>query len=126
MKYPIVINTFPFNMIKNRKQRVDIRLFTKKIQSIKIGDVIEYENDMTGEKMLCTVKGMAFFENFKDLVENITPQLIGYDSEEEVMVRIKRAFTKEELDNFNVIGIFLDYVGSGMIEKIKGARGLSL
>lgn len=126
MKYPIVINTLPFNMIKNRKQKVDIRLFKKQLQSLKINDVLEYENNMTGEKMLCKVKGLAFFENCKDLVENITPQLIGYDNEEEVMVRIRRAFTKEDLENFNVVGIFLDYVGSGMLEKIKDARGLSL
>ena len=43
MQYKMDLIEFSFNKIKAGR-RVDMRLFDKKRQSLKIGDIIEYEN----------------------------------------------------------------------------------
>ena len=43
MQYKMDLSEFSFNKIKAGR-RVDMRLFDKKRQSLKIGDMIEYEN----------------------------------------------------------------------------------
>ena len=43
MQYKMDLIEFSFNKIKAGR-RVDMRLFDKKRQSLKIGDMIEYEN----------------------------------------------------------------------------------
>lgn len=55
MQYKIDLSEFSFNRIKAGR-KVDMRLFDKKRQSLKIGDVIEYENlNNPHEHLLCQV-----------------------------------------------------------------------
>ena len=43
MQYKMDLSEFSFNKIKAGR-KIDMRLFDKKRQNLKIGDVIEYEN----------------------------------------------------------------------------------
>ncbi len=107
MRYRIPVHEFSFNKIKNGSRRVGVHLMDKKCQKIKLHDILELENSATGERIDCEVKGLAIFENFEDLVECITPEKLGYDSKQEVMVRLNRVYSKEQQDAFNAVGIYL-------------------
>lgn len=119
MKYNMVLSEFPFNKIKYEGRKVDIRLFDKKRQQLKINDLIDYENFSSKEHLVCEVKGIAIFDNFSDLVDFLTPEMIGYDNKEEVIIRLNRAYPLEEQKKFNVMGIFIKEVPSVMREKFR-------
>ena len=93
MQYKMDLSEFSFNKIKAGR-RVDMRLFDKKRQSLKIGDMIEYENiNNPHEHIECLVQGMAVFDNFSNMIDCLTPQMLGYDDKEEIILRLNRAYS---------------------------------
>ena len=122
MKYQMDLGEFSFNKIKSGR-RVDMRLFDKKRQSLKIGDTIEYVNtNNPAERIECQVLGLAVFDNFDSMVECLTPQMMGYDNKNEVLVRLNRAYSKEMQKNFNVVAIFIKDVTPPIIEILRGVN----
>lgn len=114
MQYKMDLIEFSFNKIKAGR-RVDMRLFDKKRQSLKIGDIIEYENiNNPHEHIECLVQGMAVFDNFSNLIDCLTPQMLGYDDKEEIILRLNRAYSLDLQKNFNVVAIFIKNVASAL------------
>ncbi len=114
MQYKMDLSEFSFNKIKAGR-RVDMRLFDKKRQSLKIGDMIEYENiNNPHEHIECLVQGMAVFDNFSNLIDCLTPQMLGYDDKEEIILRLNRAYSLDLQKNFNVVAIFIKNVASAL------------
>ena len=114
MQYKMDLIEFSFNKIKAGR-RVDMRLFDKKCQSLKIGDIIEYENiNNPHEHIECLVQGMAVFDNFSNLIDCLTPQMLGYDDKEEIILRLNRAYSLDLQKNFNVVAIFIKNVASAL------------
>lgn len=114
MQYKMDLSEFSFNKIKAGR-RVDMRLFDKKRQSLKIGDMIEYENiNNPHEHIECLVQGMAVFDNFSNLIDCLTPQMLGYDNKEEIILRLNRAYSLDLQKNFNVVAIFIKNVASAL------------
>ena len=112
MQYKMDLSEFSFNKIKAGR-RVDMRLFDKKRQNLKIGDVIEYENiNNPRERIECLVLGTAVFDNFSNMVDCLTPQLLGYDNIEEVILRLNCAYSLEMQKDFNVMAIFIKNITS--------------
>lgn len=112
MQYKMDLSEFSFNKIKAGR-RVDMRLFDKKRQNLKIGDVIEYENiNNPRERIECLVLGTAVFDNFSNMVDCLTPQLLGYDNKEEVILRLNCAYSLEMQKDFNVMAIFIKNITS--------------
>lgn len=108
MKYSINVHEFSFNKIKNRVRKVAIHLFDKNTQKIDIGDILDIYNSSSGEHIEHLIKGIAIFDNFEDLTDSLTPQALGYDSKEEVIVRTNRMFSDELRQNLNVVAFFLE------------------
>ena len=114
MRYKMDLSEFSFNKIKAGR-KVDVRLFDKKRQSLKIGDVIEYENlNNPRERIVCLVLGTAVFENFSNMVDCLTPQMLGYTNKEEVILRLNRVYSVEQQKDFNVMAIFLRNITSSL------------
>lgn len=107
MKYKMVIPEMVFNKMKNEGRKTDIHLLDKQCQQIKVHDLIEYVGDYSGQRMLRKVKGMAFFDNFEDMVDSLPPQIFGYDNKEEILVRLNRLYLKERQAEFNVLLLFV-------------------
>jgi ASC-1-like (ASCH) protein len=107
MKYQMDLSEFSYNKIKAGR-RIDMRLLDKKRQALKIGDTIEYSNiNKPGERMECQLLGMAIFDNFSNLVDCLTPQMLGYDNKEEVILRLNRAYPLDIQKEFNVTALFI-------------------
>lgn len=114
MQYKMDLSEFSFNKIKAGR-RVDMRLFDKKHQSLKIGDMIEYENiNNPHEHIECLVQGMAVFDNFSNMIDCLTPQMLGYDNKEEIILRLNRAYSLDLQKNFNVVAIFIKNVAPAL------------
>ncbi len=126
MKYTMQSNYISFNKMKNSERYVDVRLFDKKRQQLKIGDMIEFVNTTTHEKLLMQLQGIAIFEKFEDMVDYLTPQLWGYDSKEELMLRFERLYPTETASKFNLVGLFVKNMSSELLEKMREEKYLSL
>lgn len=107
MKYPILVHEFSFNKIKNGSRKVGVHLLDKKSQQVKLHDILEMHNRANGEVIECEVKGIAIFDNFKDLVEALSPQALGYDSEEEVLIRLNRMYSIDLQRELNAVAFFI-------------------
>ena len=129
MKYIINVHEFSFNKIKNGARKVAIHLFDKNTQKIDIGDILDIHNSSSGEHLEYLIKGIAIFDNFEDLTDSLTPQALGYDSKEEVIVRTNRMFSEELRQNLNVVAFFLEpnveherYIERGQCERDEYTR----
>ncbi len=126
MKYTMKSNYISFNKMKNNECYVEVRLFDKKRQQLKIGDVIEFVNSRTQEKLLTQLRGIAIFENFEDMVDYLTPQLLGYDNKDELMLRFKRLYPADMVSKFNLVGLFVKNMTTELLEKARDEKYLSL
>lgn len=126
MKYTMKSNYISFNKMKNNECYVEVRLFDKKRQQLKIGDVIEFVNSRTQEKLLTQLRGIAIFENFEDMVDYLTPQLLGYDNKDELMLRFKRLYPADMVSKFNLVGLFVKNMTAELLEKARNEKYLSL
>lgn len=52
-------------------------------------------------------EGNRDFDNFKDLVEALSPQALGYDSEEEVLIRLNRMYSIDLQRELNAVAFLL-------------------
>lgn len=100
----------PFEMIKNGKKTIELRLFDDKRQQIKEGDVIVFTNIETGETLETVVKKLHRFNSFAELYEVLPLLKCGYTEED-----IERAhpsdmesyYSAEEQGKYGVVGIEL-------------------
>lgn len=126
MKYVMNSNYISFNKMKNGERSVEVRLFDKKRQQLKIGDIIEFVNIETKEKLLTQLKGIAIFENFSDMVDYLTPQLLGYPNKEELMLRFERLYPADLVSRFNIVGLFINNINADLLEIVRDEKYLSL
>ena len=122
MKYTMKSNYISFNKMKNNECHVEVRLFDKKRQQLKIGDVIEFVNSRTQEKLLTQLRGIAIFENFEDMVDYLTPQLLGYDNKDELMLRFERLYPADMVSKFNLVGLFVKNMTAELLEKARNEK----
>ena len=73
----------PFNLIKSGTKTIELRLNDLKRQKIKVGDLIEFTNRVTDEKMLVRVIDLIKFNSFSDLYKNFSKVSMGYREDEE-------------------------------------------
>ena len=107
MKYSMLVHEFSFNKIKSGNRKIGVHLLDKKAQQIKLHDVLEMHNSSTGEELDCEVTGIAIFDNFSDLVDALTPQALGYDNKEEIMIRLNRIYSEDMQKELDAVGFFI-------------------
>ena len=95
-----------FIAIKNQTKTIEMRLNDEKRSKIKVGDIIEFTNTSTLEKLKVKVDKIYKYDNFKQLYSNHNKISIGYKSEEiadpEDMLMY---YTKEDIEKYGVLGI---------------------
>ena len=116
-----IINVYPFayHKIVQGDRKIDIRPYKRAMQEIGIGDVICYTNLETNEEVLRTVKGIALFDDFEAAIEMLDEKLVGYESKDEIRIRVERMYKKEEVDGVGVVAFFIDEVKHGLNLKLK-------
>ena len=107
MKYSIAVHEFSFNKIKSGSRKIGVHLLDKKAQRIKLHDILEMHNSATGEQLDCEVTGIGIFDNFDDLVDALTPQALGYDNKEEIMIRLARIYPENLQRELNAVAFFI-------------------
>jgi ASC-1-like (ASCH) protein len=116
-----IINVYPFayHKIVQGDRKIDIRPYKKAMQEIGMGDVICYSNIETKEEVLCEVKGIALFDNFETAINMLDEKLIGYETKDEIKLRVSRMYDKKEVEELGVVAFFIDEVKHSLNLKLR-------
>ena len=115
-----IIRVYPFayNKILGGQRKIDIRPYTPQLQTLRVGDMLEYVNLETQNSVAREIKGIALFDNFDTLIRMLPPEMIGYADREEIKVRIERMYTKEEEEQYGVCALFIEEPSVKRLMKI--------
>ncbi|MBE6641230.1 MAG: 23S rRNA (uracil(1939)-C(5))-methyltransferase RlmD [Ruminococcaceae bacterium] len=98
----------PFESIKKGDKTIELRLYDEKRKKIKSGDIIEFTNTASGEKLTAKVIKIHVFESFAELYRSLPLDRCGYTKDEIHSARpedMELYYSKEEQKNYGVVGI---------------------
>ncbi len=81
VEHQMKLNAAPFEMIKNGRKTIELRLWDEKRQKIEIGDTIVFTNTANGEKLEITVLQLHRFKDFEELYQSLPLLKCGYTEE---------------------------------------------
>lgn len=96
----------PFELIKNGKKRIEIRLYDEKRKLIKINDIIKFKNIDTNEIIKTKVVNIYNFNSFKELFSRFNKNDLGVD-DYNVMYNY---YSEEEEKKYGVVGIQIELI----------------
>ena len=100
-----------YNFILNGTKRIEIRLFDKKRQQIKIGDIIKFlkEPDLT-ESFNVKVVELLRYNSFEDMFKDFDISILSDESmtKEELINALEQFYTKEMQEQYGVLGIKIE------------------
>lgn len=103
MKKEMNLDDKYFKLIKSGEKTVEIRLYDVKRRSLKVGDIITFNNRNTKEKTDVLIVALNKYNSFKELASNYDINALGIDDIEEVY----KYYTKEEEEKYHVLAIEL-------------------
>ena len=106
MKHEMKLHNQPFNSIKRGSKTIEMRLYDEKRRLIHAGDIIEFTNRITNEKIIVEVTKLHIFNNFEELYKKFDKVLLGYKETEDASPNdMNIYYSKEEQDKYGVVGI---------------------
>lgn len=108
MEHKMKLKDSPFNMIKNGKKDIEMRLYDEKRQTIKPGDTIEFTNIISGETIKYIVKQLHIYDSFEKIYQIFDKERLGYQENEVAKYSdMEQFYNKEEINKYGVVGIEL-------------------
>lgn len=104
------LNASPFEMIKNGKKTIELRLFDEKRQQIKVNDTIVFTDTKSKEKLTAKVTNLYKFDNFEELYKTLPLLKCGYTPDTICNAHfsdMQEYYSVEEQEKYGVIGIEL-------------------
>lgn len=100
------LNHKPFNMIKNGRKNIELRLYDEKRRKLNIGDEIIFENLKDGETISVTVLALHKYESFAELYKHFDKVAMGYEDNEIANPDdMNEYYTPEKQKQYGVVGI---------------------
>lgn len=100
------LNEEPFRKIKSGSKTIEIRLNDEKRSKLQIGDIIEFENRMSKEKIQVKVINLHFFKSFEDLYKKFDKVSLGYDEDDAAKASdMRKYYSKSDEEKYGVVGI---------------------
>ena len=106
MIHKMNLNDNPFNSIKKGSKTIEMRLYDEKRRLINNGDIIEFNNRLTNEKISVEAIKLHLFNNFEELYKHFDKVSLGYKENEFASPNdMNKYYSKEEQDKYGVVGI---------------------
>ncbi len=107
------LNDEPFRKIANGSKTIELRLFDKKRQAVKVNDIIEFSNK--SEKVTCIVKTLHRYNNFQELYNDLDLLKCGYDKDSVKKAHytdMQEYYSIDEINKYGVVGIEVSLINS--------------
>ena len=104
----------PFEMIRTGQKTIELRLNDEKRQKIQIGDIIEFSQKETKERLTAKVVGLHRYNSFSELYNELPLLSCGYteaDISEAKPEDMDLYYTPEQQSKYGVLGIEIKVVG---------------
>lgn len=111
MTHEMKLNPVAFDLIKNNKKNIEVRLYDEKRRNIQIGDEIIFSELPEMENKLKTkVTALLIYKDFYSLYSNSAPEDFGGESwsVEQLVENIYQYYSKEDEEKYGVLGIKLE------------------
>lgn len=108
MEYEMSLFEEPFNMIKEGRKVIEVRLNDKKRQNIRVGDLITfYKLPQKTERLTVKVLDKYLFEKFEQLYDNFDFYLFGCEgyTMKRMVGETYEIYTKEQEEKYGALGI---------------------
>ena len=100
------LNNKPFNMIKNGRKNIELRLYDEKRRKLNIGDEFIFRNLKDGETISVTILALHKYESFAELYKHFDKASIGYEDNEFANPEdMNEYYTPEKQKQYGVVGI---------------------
>lgn len=83
-----------------------MRLNDENKSKIKVGDILEFSQTQTGEKIGCLVTNIYHYSSFEELYLHFPKSSLGYLEDEDANPNdMLQYYSKERIDKYGVLGI---------------------
>ena len=108
MEHKMKLKNEPFNMMKNGKKDIEMRLYDEKRQQIKPKDTIEFTNIITNETIKYLVKDLHVYKSFEQIYQIFDKERLGYLTNEKAHYKdMEQYYPIDEIKKYGVVGIEL-------------------
>lgn len=111
MEYEMKLQPEYYNFMLNGTKRIEIRLFDKKRQQIKIGDTIKMLKEPNlDESFKVRVVGLLRYNSFSDMFKDFDISILADEkmTKEELISVLEQFYPKEEQEKYGVLGIRIE------------------
>ena len=111
MEMKVHLHSDVFDIVKNGKKDIEVRINDEKRRQLKVGDTLVFlrrPND--DEEIRAKVVGLEYYDYFHNLVDHYDMgriYLSGY-TKEEYLNEMKRFYTIEEQEKYGVVAILFE------------------
>lgn len=106
MKYEMNLNNGPFEQIKNGTKIIELRLNDEKRQLLTEGDLIEFTNRESLDKIIVKIEKIYKYPSFEELYKDFDKISLGYDKDDIADSKdMEKYYSKEEQKKYGVLGI---------------------
>lgn len=106
MTHNMKLKNDPFQKIKNKTKDIEMRIYDEKRKLVQKGDIIEFTNLKTGEKIKTLVIEIHKYNSFEELYNDFNKTRLGYKENEDANpYDMEQFYPKEEMDENGVVGI---------------------
>ena len=100
-----------FEKIKSKSKTIELRLNDEKRALIEIGDIIEFNDTSSGEKIRCNVVNLFRYADFETLYQNHNKLSIGYQENETAdPADMLSYYSEENIKKYGVLGIEISVI----------------
>ena len=101
----------PFELIKQGFKNVEMRLYDDRRKKIQIGDLIEFTNNQSQEKLLVKVANLHIFATFVELYQYYDKKRLGYKPDDIASPSdMLKYYKQEQIDKFGVLAIEIQLI----------------
>ena len=105
-KYEMRVQSKYFNLLKNGKKTIELRLLDEKRQMIAVGDVIKFmESENLSDSFEAKVVALHLAENFEKLGAKIDFRQAGFDTLQNMIEIMKVFYPLDSQQKYGVVGI---------------------
>lgn len=106
MQHEMKLQNEPFIAIKKGVKTIEMRLYDEKRKLVKVGDIIEFTNITTGEKITTQVEHLYLYASFNELYKNHNKTELGYkQNEQSLPTDMTKYYSLQEQEKYGVVGI---------------------
>ena len=108
MKHQMKLCPEPFELIRTGNKTIELRLNDEKRQKIRFGDIVEFTQTETGEKLTAEVTDLFQFDSFAELYQKLPLLKCGYTEADISNAKpedMELYYSLEQQKEYGVLGI---------------------